>query len=327
VFEWIAARRLIVLMGIGLAHAMLIWYGDILFIYAVTGLAVMALVRRVSTVAVFTLGAVLFFISVGQGWLMAWLMQSSAAPAAGGEAFDPTVMTWFEGLKECGFNPMHPMFAQVEAHVYGEGPFTAAVGLRAFQFFSMVVFAGLLAGFFARTAAMFLIGAALLRWRFFDQTRRAWHLAFCLIGLAAGGAIEGWVAWSTYEALSASDRLGADVAHQAGSLLLSMGYVGTWLLVVHSRVFPMLAAGFAAVGRTALTNYLLQSLTATFIMYWWGLGLFGEVSRFQQVVLVALIYMAQVALSVLWLKRFTMGPGEWTWRTITYLSPQPLLRR
>ena len=61
-------------------------------------------------------------------------------------------------------------------------------------------------------------------------------------------------------------------------------------------------------------------------MYWWGLGLFGDVPRLNQILFVVLIYAAQVAGSVLWLRWFTMGPCEWAWRSLTYLKLQPLVR-
>ena len=61
-------------------------------------------------------------------------------------------------------------------------------------------------------------------------------------------------------------------------------------------------------------------------MYWWGLGLFGEVTRVGQIALVIAIYLAQIALSMLWLRFFTIGPMEWVWRTLTYLRPQRMLR-
>jgi uncharacterized membrane protein YeiB len=35
----------------------------------------------------------------------------------------------------------------------------------------------------------------------------------------------------------------------------------------------------------------------------------------------------QVGLSAWWLQRFRFGPAEWLWRSLTYLRPQPLLRR
>jgi uncharacterized protein len=76
----------------------------------------------------------------------------------------------------------------------------------------------------------------------------------------------------------------------------------------------------------ALSNYLLETVVATALMYWWGLGWFGEVSRPRQLALALIIYLGLVVLSAIWLRVFRMGPMEWLWRSITYWRPQPLVR-
>jgi len=69
--------------------------------------------------------------------------------------------------------------------------------------------------------------------------------------------------------------------------------------------------GLAAVGRTAFTNYLLQTVIATTVFYGHGLGLFGSVSRVEQLGFVVAVWAVQIVLSVLWLRRFRFGPVEW----------------
>jgi len=77
---------------------------------------------------------------------------------------------------------------------------------------------------------------------------------------------------------------------------------------------------FVAVGRMALSNYLLQSLVCTTLFYSWGFGLYGRVNPLLGFVPTIAIYAAQVALSVWWLRHFTSGPMEWLWRRLTYGS-------
>jgi uncharacterized protein len=68
-----------------------------------------------------------------------------------------------------------------------------------------------------------------------------------------------------------------------------------------------------------LTNYLFQTLLATFIFYGWGLGFWGRVGPALQLVLaVAIYFVIQVPLSRLWLGRFALGPMEYVWRWLTY---------
>jgi uncharacterized protein len=80
----------------------------------------------------------------------------------------------------------------------------------------------------------------------------------------------------------------------------------------------------AAVGRSALSNYLLQSVIGTMIFYSYGLGLYGRVGPALGVGLSVVIFLVQVPVSVWWLRRFQFGPVEWVWRSLTYGRLQPL---
>ncbi len=76
----------------------------------------------------------------------------------------------------------------------------------------------------------------------------------------------------------------------------------------------------------ALTNYLLQSLVCTTVFYGEGLGWYGSVNRAPALGLAIAVYAAQLPLSVWRLRRFTFGPAEWFWRTLTYGKLQPMRR-
>jgi uncharacterized protein len=80
------------------------------------------------------------------------------------------------------------------------------------------------------------------------------------------------------------------------------------------------------VGRTAFSNYILQTLICTTIFYGHGFGLFGSVERTGQALIALAIYGAQLLIAPLWLKYFSLGPLEWIWRRLTYGKPQPLWR-
>ena len=83
---------------------------------------------------------------------------------------------------------------------------------------------------------------------------------------------------------------------------------------------------FVPIGRTALTNYLLQTAICTTLFNSWGFGLFGQVGPLLGLVPTILIYAAQVLCSIAWLKRFNYGPLEYVWRTLTYLHAPPFFR-
>jgi uncharacterized protein len=84
----------------------------------------------------------------------------------------------------------------------------------------------------------------------------------------------------------------------------------------------------AAVGRMALTNYLLQSVVCTAIFNGYGwVGLYGQLSTFAGLLLSFALFFLQIPLSNWWLERFRFGPAEWMWRSLTYVRPQPFRRR
>lgn len=88
----------------------------------------------------------------------------------------------------------------------------------------------------------------------------------------------------------------------------------------------MLVTWAAPLGRTAFTNYLLQSVIFSSIFYGYGLGLFDRLAPTPTFALGLGVYAAQVLLSTLWLRRFQFGPMEWLWRALMYGRP-PELRR
>ena len=83
----------------------------------------------------------------------------------------------------------------------------------------------------------------------------------------------------------------------------------------------------AAVGRMALTNYLVQSLICMFLFYGNGFGLFGRLDRSGQFAIVVSIWIVQWFFSSLWLKHFHFGPAEWLWRSLTDLQFEPFRKR
>ena len=82
----------------------------------------------------------------------------------------------------------------------------------------------------------------------------------------------------------------------------------------------------AALGRLALTNYLLQSVIATFLFYGHGLGLARQVSPSLAVLITVAILAVQILGSGWWVGHYRFGPAEWLWRTLTYGRLQPMRR-
>ena len=104
----------------------------------------------------------------------------------------------------------------------------------------------------------------------------------------------------------------------------SFAWVALVLLVMPH--VPRIASRLAAVGRTALSNYILDTVLCTTLFYGHGFGLFGKLDRVEQWGVVLAIWVVQLALAPLWLRRFHFGPLEWLWRSLTYWQRQPMRR-
>ena len=103
-----------------------------------------------------------------------------------------------------------------------------------------------------------------------------------------------------------------------------MALLGIIMLLCHAGCRSWLGRALAAVGRMALSNYLLHSLLCTSIFYGFGLGLYGSVERTGQMGIVVSIWVLQLLISPLWLRHFRFGPAEWVWRTLSYGKVQPM---
>ena len=291
------------LIVIGLLHAHLLWSGDILFLYGVCGMLIYPL-RRQPPGRLLVLGtAVLLVASAYSAWsgLLFPEWPQEARTSFTEEVWQPT-----------------PAMIQQELAAYRGGwldqlPTRSASALE-FETIALITW-GLW-----RAGGLMLIGMALFRLGVFGAERSPrFHLALIAVALAVGLPLQaygiatdferGWPVWSFF--------VGAQFNYWP-SIAVSLGYVGAVMLACQTEALHTLTRPFAAVGRTALTNYLLQTILCTTIFYGHGLGWFGSVDRLGQLGVVVGVWTVQLIASPLWLKRFRYGPAEWAWRSLTY---------
>ena len=108
------------------------------------------------------------------------------------------------------------------------------------------------------------------------------------------------------------------------SLLISLGYTSTIMLIFKLPELAKLVWPLGRVGQMALSNYLLQTVLCTLLFYGHGLAQFGNFSRVEQAFTVLALSIVQLAFSCIWLNYFRFGPLEWLWRSLTYWQLQPL---
>lgn len=305
-------RRMGWLILFGLLHAHLIWYGDILYTYGMCGLIVW-LFRKFSPLLLISIGCVL--IPVASGIMVASGMSmpywDERALGGLGQAWSPSAEVLQREIDAYRGSWLDQMPNRVK-------------GAAMFQTFMFAIWS------LWRVTGLMCIGMAMFKLGVFQVRRSsAFYLAMIAFGLGIGLPLAAYgVQWNDERnwAMESSFFLGSQFNYWA-SLFVSLGYVGLVMLVCKSIAMLRMLQPLAAVGRMALTNYLMQSIICTLIFYGHGLGYFGGIERTGQLMVVFGVWIAQLILSPIWLRFFEFGPFEWLWRSLTYWRLQPLVRR
>ena len=181
----------------------------------------------------------------------------------------------------------------------------------------------LLVDFFGRALSLMLIGIVLYRNGFLAGRlpREVYVRTLCV------GGTFGLAAAATGVALLFATGFAPEVAVVA-SIPNTIGTIPSALALVSAILLAMPHLGrmhdrLAAVGRMALTNYLLQTVLGLLIL---RVLVGGPLGRLALLGVAVLIWGAQIALSVWWLERFRYGPIEWLWRAATYRALPPFRR-
>tara|TARA_B100002052_G_scaffold5444_1_gene4701 strand:+ start:560 stop:1912 length:1353 start_codon:yes stop_codon:yes gene_type:complete len=324
-------RRTWLLVAFGLFNAyVLLWFGDILYTYGVTGL-VLYFFRNLSANKLALCSTILFLflalIHTSQYFYTKSLYtdyrEVVSLPEGNelSEAQKQSLENWDEYLQNARATPEQIAF---EANARSEGYienfiFTAPINMM----FQTALF--LINGFWD-AAAMMLLGMALMKWNVFDASRElSLYSKMMVLGFAIGLVINSWeevvfVSSGFEPFLSATARPTYDL----GRLAMALGYVGMIMLLCKLDVISKVRHALACVGQMALTNYLAQSVICNTIFLGFGFGMWGKMQRYEIYFVVIGIWIFQLLFSVAWLKKYRFGPAEWLWRSLTYRKRQPL---
>jgi uncharacterized protein len=284
---WLA-RRLLVLLGFGLLHLLLIWNGDILTEYACAGLLVLPLLhatrRQLGLAALVLLGLYVALPALPvrlpfpePAWIAHHVVQANVVYRTG---------TWLEVTR------------------FSLGELPALLGLHLL--------------ILPRTLGLFVLGT--LAWRSGILSRPADHQARLFVCGGACGAIG--VAIDVANAATGNAGVLANLAPVGLALAFGAGVLGA---AARPPALALLRP-FAAIGRMAFTNYLGQSLLFGWVFFGYGLGQFGHWPAAPVFACGVGVYLVQLRLSQLWLRRCRFGPLEWCWRTLMYGRRQPMRR-
>jgi uncharacterized protein len=302
-------RRTWWLFVIGMLHAYLLWHGDILVPYAVCAVFVYFF-RKISPRKLFITGLLIVCIPSLLYLLFGWSMQFWPPENIGNLAHSWAPAQDIVQREIAAFQGS--WIQQMSQRV------PAAIG---FQTFIFLIWTGWRAG------GLMLIGMAFYKWGILIAEKSSrFYQSILLIGFLVGlpavilGIIFNFAAnWS----LEYSMFLGWQYNYW-GSLFVAGGFIAAVMLICKYKRSGKLGLSLAAVGRTALSNYLLQTVVCTLIFYGHGFALFAKVERANLILIMFGIWIAQLLVSPLWLKYFRFGPAEWLWRSLTYMKIQPM---
>lgn len=326
-------RRQLLLLAFGLFDAfVLLWTGDILVLYALAGM-VLYWVRGWSPKRLFVLAGLLF------GYLLVFYMamfalltvlpdlagaaQARIDAGAGAAAADRALVAEWAGLK-AQFQP--PPEALAREAVKFQGAYGEAFLANGAEVLGLYAAAYPLFLYWDALACM-VLGMALYKTGVLPGARGARFFGvLAAVGFCVGLAVNGFeLAMKTGSGFALSWVSGASVVtYDIGRVAMALGYLSLVALACARGWFHPVRRVLAAVGRMALTNYLLQSVFGLFIFHALGLGLWSGLARHQLYLVVLAEWIVVALFSVWWLGRFRFGPMEWLWRALTYRRLSPM---
>lgn len=292
-------RRIILLLLFGLMHGILLWYGDILWTYAVAGIFLLLFYKLspktnlITGIVILSAGTVFTLLIAGLGSMMGDIEAASS------------FRLWFD-MQETILNGSY-----IDMIIMNSSIMT----LMLFQAFVTV----------PNVLAMFLIGLYAAQKGIFQNldAHRSLINRTAVIGLSVGLPVKILSGYGlTYGGMDPFWSSIGILANTLGGPLMALSYIALFLIIARkTKVFVKL---LQPVGEMALTNYISQTVIMLIIFY--GFNLFNQVSPVWFIPIVISVFIFQVVISHIWMRVFRYGPLEWLWRSFTYLKLMPIKR-
>ena len=313
------SRRQLILLFIGAVHLLLFWHGDILHVYALCGLFLLAFAR--------SNGRTLLWSAIAVGGIAVLLTTA----VLGLQILASSVLA--VGSSDTALRDARRQFNDQLLATFANGGYGEMLQWNARQYFQTFFMSLSFLYILPATVSRFLLGFYAGRRRLlhdvaanlpFFRKLLWWSLPFGLLGsglflvgteLQRAAILDPISMW----------RLLLILPTEIGSLALCLFYVAALTLLYQRSNWQRRLSLLAPLGRMALTNYLMQTVVCLVIFY--GGRQITHIGPAKCVLIAVVIYTGQVMLSSWWLKRFKMGPVEWLWRTLSYGQVQPLVRQ
>lgn len=283
---WILSRRTAFLGVLGTLHIILVWNGDILLHYAIASVIAIPFLLLPTSWPICAAASLLIYYLAAP-----WLPELLPLPSSAWLSHHVTIAT----------------------NVYATGSF---LEILRFRLSEMPAIAPLHVQSFPRTVALVLVGMTFWRWLSpISSNLRAVQLGRVTIAALAIGATLTGVA--TLASTSGSWRLSL-AAERLAALSIALALATSVALALFLPIGQRVLVAPSALGRMALSGYLLQSIIFCTIFYGFGFGLFGSVGFSFATALAVTVYVGECLFAVAWLHWFRFGPLEHLWRWFTY---------
>ncbi|MEE4244047.1 MAG: DUF418 domain-containing protein [Kangiellaceae bacterium] len=303
--------RMLWLLLFGAIHAFLIWWGDILMLYSVSGMLLYNFKDAKNKTLVIWIIALLAILSLVQ------LSQGFAFQVMTEEEIQKDILPFWDPAKEV-------ITAEIIAY---NGSWLDAFNQRTQQ---TAILQPYLLFTLPKILALNLIGVLMYRTGFITgRFNNSQYIGLGLLLIVMGSYL-------TFTGMTNNLAVDFDYTYSMafgiqynywGSLLVACGYISLLMLFARNVTNILITRWLANVGKMAFTNYIAESLICTFIIYGHGLALFGELERYQQGLFVLAVWLLLIVTTNLWLQRYQQGPLEWLWRSLTYQSIVPIKKQ
>ncbi len=313
-------RRLLFMLLLGAFH-LLLWPGDIVFLYALMGFLLLPLLRLSNKKLLIT--GVVFFLSP----ILLYALKMNFPVLRGPSQMLYGIGNWADG-KLIGVNSDESFMNYI----------------RTANWFDLLK--GDLSGFFYRYGDLFfqsripkvlglmLIGAAVGRTGFYrniDQHKKLLYyiIAFgILIALPANYMLAKYISVQdgSYGGFK-MNGLYRTIAYAIGVAPLAATYIALFMLAFQNVRIKKAWSILAPIGKMAFTNYIMHTLIGNYVFFNAGLGYAEKVGPVYYTVFALMVFICQVIFSTQWLRYFNYGPLEWLWRSATYGKWQQLKKQ
>ncbi|WIO74106.1 DUF418 domain-containing protein [Porticoccaceae bacterium LTM1] len=293
--------RLRWLLLFGALHAVFIWFGDILFSYALAGLFIVAsgLIHQPPKsllkigIGLFAAGYLLFALL----WYLLpilpedFLIEKMGSATNSPEFIAGDVSIWTGPYSEQLLNQASLFIESIMAMVF-MGPIWAVIG-------------------------MMLIGIVLYKLDIFRTGLKS-HTQWLL--LTGGLLLSGYDLWICWQNGFNSFRNTFSPWNFIAALMMALGYLS--LIVKATNHCQGQENLFSRVGRMAFSFYIFQSISMILVFRWLAPELYGQLDRLSLIGIAVAMSVLQIFIAKYWLSHFQQGPLEALWRKLTWRGIQ-----